>query len=57
MQSIYIIKELVPGGDFPSFLRRMKFSSDAAYGWRISNKNCIHRNLAARNCLEVKIMS
>lgn len=41
MQSIYIIKELVPGGDFLSFLRKkdeltkqlVKFSLDAASGW------------------------
>ena len=55
MQSIYIIKELVPGGDFLSFLRKkdkleqlVKFSLDAASGWRVSSKNCIHRDLAAK---------
>lgn len=63
IQPIYIIKELVPGDDFLSFLRKkdelkqlVKFSLDAASGWRISSKNCIHKDLAARNCLEVKIM-
>lgn len=41
MQSIYIIRELVPGVDFLSFLRKkdeltkqlVKFSLDAASGW------------------------
>lgn len=54
--------ELVPGGDFLSFLRKkkddlktkqlVKFSLDAASGMAyLESKNCIHRDLAARNCL------
>ncbi|XP_006161179.2 tyrosine-protein kinase Fer [Tupaia chinensis] len=61
-QPVYIIMELVPGGDFLSFLRKkkdelklkllVKFSLDAASGMLyLSSKNCIHRDLAARNCL------
>ncbi|KAK5900231.1 hypothetical protein CgunFtcFv8_025205 [Champsocephalus gunnari] len=61
-QPIYIVMELVPGGDFLSFLRRKKddlkakqlvrFSVDAAAGMAyLESKNCIHRDLAARNCL------
>ncbi|XP_053422727.1 tyrosine-protein kinase Fer isoform X1 [Nycticebus coucang] len=61
-QPVYIIMELVPGGDFLSFLRRkkdelklkqlVKFSLDAAAGMMyLESKNCIHRDLAARNCL------
>ncbi|XP_068944244.1 tyrosine-protein kinase Fer isoform X7 [Petaurus breviceps papuanus] len=61
-QPIYIIMELIPGGDFLSFLRKkkdelklkqlVKFSFDAASGMAyLENKNCIHRDLAARNCL------
>ncbi|XP_004761356.1 tyrosine-protein kinase Fer isoform X1 [Mustela nigripes] len=61
-QPIYIIMELVPGGDFLSFLRKkkdeiklkqlVKFSLDAASGMSyLESKNCIHRDLAARNCL------
>ncbi|XP_004484144.1 tyrosine-protein kinase Fer isoform X1 [Dasypus novemcinctus] len=61
-QPIYIIMELVPGGDFLSFLRKkkdelklkqlVKFSLDAASGMAyLESKNCIHRDLAARNCL------
>lgn len=41
IQPIYIIKELGPGGDFLSFLRKkdelkqlLNFSLDAASGWR-----------------------
>lgn len=61
-QPIYIVMELVPGGDFLSFLRKKKdelktkqllrFAVDAAGGMAyLESKNCIHRDLAARNCL------
>ncbi|XP_075458137.1 tyrosine-protein kinase Fer isoform X2 [Ascaphus truei] len=61
-QPIYIVMELVTGGDFLSFLRKkkddmkpkqlVKFSLDAASGMAyLESKNCIHRDLAARNCL------
>ncbi|XP_038626362.1 tyrosine-protein kinase Fer isoform X2 [Tachyglossus aculeatus] len=61
-QPIYIIMELIPGGDFLSFLRKkkeelkpkqlVKFALDAAAGMAyLESKNCIHRDLAARNCL------
>ncbi|XP_006991915.1 tyrosine-protein kinase Fer isoform X2 [Peromyscus maniculatus bairdii] len=61
-QPVYIIMELVPGGDFLSFLRKRKdelklkqlvrFSLDVAAGMLyLESKNCIHRDLAARNCL------
>ncbi|XP_069481578.1 tyrosine-protein kinase Fer isoform X1 [Ambystoma mexicanum] len=61
-QPIYIVMELVPGGDFLTFLRKkkedlkpkqlVKFSVDAAAGMAyLESKNCIHRDLAARNCL------
>ncbi|NWI52665.1 FER kinase, partial [Calyptomena viridis] len=53
-QPIYIVMELVPGGDFLSFLRKkkdelktkqlVKFSLDAASGMAyLESKNCIHR--------------
>lgn len=61
-QPVYIIMELVPGGDFLTFLRKRKdelklkqlvrFSLDVAAGMLyLESKNCIHRDLAARNCL------
>lgn len=61
-QPIYIVMELVSGGDFLSFLRKKKdelktkqlirFSVDAAAGMSyLESNNCIHRDLAARNCL------
>ncbi|XP_064863609.1 tyrosine-protein kinase Fer-like isoform X2 [Oncorhynchus nerka] len=61
-QPIYIVMELVSGGDFLSYLRKkkedlkikqlVKFSLDAAAGMAyLELKNCIHRDLAARNCL------
>ncbi|XP_037656890.1 tyrosine-protein kinase Fer isoform X4 [Choloepus didactylus] len=56
-QPIYIIMELIPGGDFLSFLRKkkdelklkqlVKFSLDAASGMAyLESKNCIHRLLS-----------
>lgn len=53
-QPIYIIMELVPGGDFLTFLRKrkddiklkqlVKFSLDVASGMAyLESKNCIHR--------------
>ena len=59
-EPIYIVME--PGGDFHSFLRKqglytptaqmLKFAVDAAEGMAyLANKNCIHRDLATRNCL------
>ncbi|XP_028611532.1 tyrosine-protein kinase Fer isoform X1 [Grammomys surdaster] len=61
-QPVYIIMELVPGGDFLTFLRKrkdelklkqlVKFSLDVASGMLyLEGRNCIHRDLAARNCL------
>ncbi|XP_075463966.1 tyrosine-protein kinase Fer-like [Ascaphus truei] len=61
-QPIYIIMELVPGGDFLSFLRRegrrlwvkdlLRFALHAAAGMAyLESKHCIHRDLAARNIL------
>lgn len=61
-QPIYIVMELVSGGDFLTFLRKKKdelktkqllrFSVDAAAGMSyLQTNNCIHRDLAARNCL------
>ncbi|XP_073089245.1 tyrosine-protein kinase Fer isoform X4 [Manis javanica] len=55
-QPIYIIMELIPGGDFLSFLRKkkddiklkqlVKFSLDAASGMSyLESKNCIHRRM------------
>ncbi|KAI3377859.1 hypothetical protein L3Q82_008994, partial [Scortum barcoo] len=61
-QPIYIIMELVQGGDFLSFLRReshnlrpktlVKMTENVASGMEyLESKKCIHRDLAARNCL------
>ncbi|XP_055010658.1 tyrosine-protein kinase Fes/Fps isoform X3 [Boleophthalmus pectinirostris] len=61
-QPIYIIMELVPGGDLLSFLRTeglnlkpkmlVKMTENVASGMEyLESKNCIHRDLAARNCL------
>ncbi|XP_063094180.1 tyrosine-protein kinase Fer isoform X5 [Cavia porcellus] len=61
-QPVYIVMELVPGGDFLTFLRKKKdelklqqlvtFCLDVAAGmFYLESKNCIHRDLAARNCL------
>uniref|UniRef100_A0A667YFY5 Tyrosine-protein kinase n=1 Tax=Myripristis murdjan TaxID=586833 RepID=A0A667YFY5_9TELE len=61
-QPIYIIMELVQGGDFLSFLRRegqnvqtktlVKMAENVAAGMEyLESKKCIHRDLAARNCL------
>ena len=58
----YVVMELMPGGDFRSFLRKqgpttpatqmLKFAVDAAEGMAyLASKNCIHRDFAARNCL------
>ncbi|XP_072880871.1 tyrosine-protein kinase Fes/Fps [Hemitrygon akajei] len=61
-QPIYIIMELVQGGDFLTFLRNeasrlttkdlIKMAENAAAGMAyLESKHCIHRDLAARNCL------
>ncbi|XP_072258858.1 tyrosine-protein kinase Fes/Fps isoform X2 [Pyxicephalus adspersus] len=59
---IYIVMELIQGGDFLTFLRNegirlktkelIKMSENAAAGMEyLESKHCIHRDLAARNCL------
>lgn len=61
-QPIYIIMELVQGGDFLSLLRHgshslkpkilVKMTENVASGMEfLESKKCIHRDLAARNCL------
>ncbi|XP_034045290.1 tyrosine-protein kinase Fes/Fps isoform X2 [Thalassophryne amazonica] len=61
-QPIYIIMELVQGGDFLSSLRAdgysitpkmlIRMSENIASGMAyLESKKCIHRDLAARNCL------
>ncbi|CAH6792005.1 Fer [Phodopus roborovskii] len=61
-QPVYIIMELVPGGDFLSFLRKRKdelklkqlvrFSLDVASGMLyLESKNCIHRKLTSDFCV------
>ncbi|KAM6426160.1 tyrosine-protein kinase Fes/Fps isoform 2-T2 [Liasis olivaceus] len=61
-QPIYIVMELVKGGDFLTFLRNeraqlrakelLKMVENAAAGMEyLASKHCIHRDLAARNCL------
>ncbi|XP_042268969.1 tyrosine-protein kinase Fes/Fps isoform X1 [Thunnus maccoyii] len=61
-QPIYIIMELIQGGDFLSFLRHegqsltskmlVKMTENVAAGMEyLERKKCIHRDLAARNCL------
>ncbi|XP_054468458.1 tyrosine-protein kinase Fes/Fps [Anoplopoma fimbria] len=61
-QPIYIIMELIQGGDFLSFLRHegqclkpkmlVKMTENVASGMEfLETKKCIHRDLAARNCL------
>uniref|UniRef100_A0A672HNR0 Tyrosine-protein kinase n=1 Tax=Salarias fasciatus TaxID=181472 RepID=A0A672HNR0_SALFA len=61
-QPIYIIMELVEGGDFLSVLRTeghsltpkmlVKMTENVASGMEyLASKKCIHRDLAARNCL------
>ncbi|XP_033921850.1 tyrosine-protein kinase Fes/Fps isoform X2 [Melopsittacus undulatus] len=61
-QPIYIVMELVQGGDFLSFLRSegprlrvkelIRMTENAAAGMEyLESKHCIHRDLAARNCL------
>ncbi|XP_053490477.1 tyrosine-protein kinase Fes/Fps isoform X1 [Ictalurus furcatus] len=61
-QPVYIIMELVQGGDFLSFLRSegqslkpkmlIKMAENVASGMEyLESKKCIHRDLAARNCL------
>ncbi|NXD83913.1 FES kinase, partial [Halcyon senegalensis] len=61
-QPIYIVMELVQGGDFLSFLRSegphlrtkelIKMTENVAAGMEyLESKHCIHRDLAARNCL------
>ncbi|XP_041444188.1 tyrosine-protein kinase Fes/Fps [Xenopus laevis] len=59
---IYIVMELVQGGDFQTFLQNqgprlkvkelIRMSENAAAGMEyLESKHCIHRDLAARNCL------
>ncbi|KAG8575403.1 hypothetical protein GDO81_009542 [Engystomops pustulosus] len=59
---IYIVMELVQGGDFLTFLRNdgprlktkelIRMSENASAGMEyLESKRCIHRDLAARNCL------
>ncbi|XP_061521736.1 tyrosine-protein kinase Fes/Fps [Phycodurus eques] len=61
-QPIYIIMELVKGGDFLSFLRQdgpsltpkmlVRMTEGVAAGMEyLETRKCIHRDLAARNCL------
>ncbi|XP_037104361.1 tyrosine-protein kinase Fes/Fps isoform X1 [Syngnathus acus] len=61
-QPIYIIMELVKGGDFLSFLRQdgpsqpikmlIRMTENVAAGMEyLEKRKCIHRDLAARNCL------
>ncbi|XP_070618125.1 tyrosine-protein kinase Fes/Fps isoform X2 [Erythrolamprus reginae] len=61
-QPIYIVMELVKGGDFLTFLRHkraqltakelLRMMENAAAGMEyLASKHCIHRDLAARNCL------
>ncbi|XP_028647233.1 tyrosine-protein kinase Fes/Fps [Erpetoichthys calabaricus] len=61
-QPIYIVMELVQGGDFLTYLRSdgqrlkvkelIKMADHAAAGMEyLESKKCIHRDLAARNCL------
>ncbi|XP_078539396.1 tyrosine-protein kinase Fes/Fps [Lissotriton helveticus] len=61
-QPIYIVMELVHGGDFLTFLRNegaqtktkelIRMTENAAAGMEyLESKHCIHRDLAARNCL------
>uniref|UniRef100_A0A8C6UMB0 Tyrosine-protein kinase n=1 Tax=Neogobius melanostomus TaxID=47308 RepID=A0A8C6UMB0_9GOBI len=61
-QPIYIIMELVSGGDFLTFLRTgglglkpkllVKMTENIASGMEyLESRKCIHRDLAARNCL------
>ncbi|XP_077419898.1 tyrosine-protein kinase Fes/Fps isoform X2 [Vanacampus margaritifer] len=61
-QPIYIVMELVKGGDFLSFLRQegpsqtpkmlVRMTENVAAGMEyLETKKCIHRDLAARNCL------
>ncbi|XP_029430692.1 tyrosine-protein kinase Fes/Fps [Rhinatrema bivittatum] len=61
-QPIYIVMELVQGGDFLTFLRNegaqlkvkelIRMTENAAAGMEyLESKHCIHRDLAARNCL------
>ncbi|XP_051947574.1 tyrosine-protein kinase Fes/Fps-like isoform X2 [Xyrauchen texanus] len=61
-QPLYIIMELVQGGDFLTFLRTeghnlkpkmlIRMAENVASGMAyLESKKCIHRDLAARNCL------
>ncbi|XP_057702429.1 tyrosine-protein kinase Fes/Fps isoform X1 [Corythoichthys intestinalis] len=61
-QPIYIIMELVKGGDLLSFLRQdgpnqtpkmlVRMAENVAAGMEyLERRKCIHRDLAARNCL------
>lgn len=61
-QPVYIVMELVPGGDLGKYLKQnehvlsakqlVKMCSDACAGLGyLEEKKCIHRDVAARNCL------
>uniref|UniRef100_A0A3B5L4W1 non-specific protein-tyrosine kinase n=1 Tax=Xiphophorus couchianus TaxID=32473 RepID=A0A3B5L4W1_9TELE len=67
-QPIYIVMELVPGGDFLSFLRKKKdelktkqlvrFAVDAAAGMAyLESKNCIHRKQRVEDHSESDVWS
>ena len=57
-----IIMELCPGGSLLGYLRkhkeklsngtRLRFATEAAEGlWSLDRQKCIHKDIAARNCL------
>ncbi|XP_077975160.1 tyrosine-protein kinase Fer-like isoform X1 [Styela clava] len=62
MQPVYIVMELVPGGDLTKHLKKsvnmlqskqlVKMCMDSCSGLNyLEEKKCIHRDVAARNCL------